>query len=97
MRAAKKKPFSEACKKSNYKIINNKEYNDILRKRGRIDFMIAPDLALGWYESYDNKYRKIGSQKRYSDKAILACLEIRYLFRLKLGQTQGFIDCLFEM
>jgi hypothetical protein len=97
MRAAKKKPFSEARKKSNYKIINNKEYNNILRKRGRIDFMIAPDLALGWYESYDNKYRKIGSQKRYSDKAILACLEIRYLFRLKLRQTQGFIDCLFEM
>ena len=31
----------------------------------------------------------------YSDKAIISCLKIRYLFGLKLRQTQGFIDWMF--
>ncbi len=59
--------------------------------------MISADLASGWYECHSGKYRKIGGQKRYSDKAILVCLQIRYLFRLKLRQTQGFVNWLFEL
>lgn len=97
MRSAKKKPFSESRKKSNYKITNIKEYNNILRNRGRIDFMISSDLADGWYETYNEKCRNIGAQRIYSDKAIQICLEIRCLFGLKLRQTQGFINWLFEL
>ena len=47
MRSAKKKPFSESRKCSKYKVTNWSEYNNILRNRGRIDFMIAEDLSKG--------------------------------------------------
>jgi len=97
MRTGKKKPFSDSRKRSNYRVTNNREYNNILRNRGRIDFMISKDLSYGWYESYNVMYRKVGGQRRYSNKAIFVCLEIRYLFRLKLRQAQGFINWLFEI
>lgn len=58
--------------------------------------MIAENLSDGWYE-YSGNNKKRGGQKRYSDKAILMCLEIRYLFGLKLRQSQGFINWIFEI
>ena len=96
MRSPKKKPFSTSRRCSKFKVTNWSEYNNILRNRGRIDFMIAEDLSNGWYEDNDGD-RKRGGQKRYSDKAILMCLQIRYLFGLKLRQTQGFINWIFMM
>jgi IS5 family transposase len=58
--------------------------------------MIAEDLSDGWYEDNGgNKNR--GGQRRYSDKAILMCLQIRYLFGLKLRQSQGFINWIFML
>jgi hypothetical protein len=95
-REKKKEPFSQFRKHSKYKIINWSEYNYFLRNRGRIDFMIASNLAEGWYDEQGKK-RKRGRARRYSDTAILRCLEIRCLFGLKLRQTQGFINWLFEM
>jgi hypothetical protein len=50
MRSPKKKPFSSSRKRSKFKVTNWSEYNNILRNRGRIDFMIAEDLSDGWYE-----------------------------------------------
>jgi len=94
MRQPKKKPFSKSRKRSKFKVINWPKYNNILRNRGRIDFMIAEDLSDGWYEDRRGA-KKPGSQRRYSDKAILMCLEIKYLFGLKLRQSQGFINWLF--
>jgi len=58
--------------------------------------MIAENLSDGWYE-HNVGNRKRGGQRRYSDKAILMCWQIRYLFGLKLRQTQGFIDWIFMM
>ena len=58
--------------------------------------MIAENLSLGWYEDHSGQ-RKRGGQRRYSDKAILMCLQIRCLFRLPLRQTQGFINWIFMM
>jgi transposase len=96
MRSPKKKPFSSSRKRSKFKVTNWSEYNNILRNRGRIDFMIAEDLSDGWYEdNADNKNR--GGQRRYSDKAILMCLQIRCLFGLKLRQSQGFINWIFML
>ena len=96
MRSPQKKPFNKSRKCSKFKVTNWSEYNNILRNRGRIDFMIAEDLSDGWYEdNADN--RKRGGQRRYSDKAIFMCLQIRYLFGLKLRQTQGFINWIFMM
>jgi len=96
MRAPEKKAFSTSRKHSKFKLTNWPSYNNILRNRGRIDLMIAEDLSKGWYED-NSSGRKCGGQKRYSDKAILMCLQIRYLFGLKLRQTQGFIDWIFMM
>jgi hypothetical protein len=58
--------------------------------------MISKNLSDGWYEENIGA-KKSGGQKRYSDKAILICLQIRYLFGLKLRQSQGFIDWIFEI
>ncbi len=69
MRSPKKKPFSSSRKRSEFKVTNWPEYNNILRKRGRIDFMIVEDLSDGWYEdTWGNKKR--GGQRIYSDKAM---------------------------
>ncbi len=96
MRSPKKKAFSSSRKHSKFKVTNWPKYNNILRNRGRIDFMIAEDLSDGWYEDNGgNKNR--GGQRRYSDKAILMCLQIRYLFGLKLRQSQGFINWIFML
>ena len=96
MRSPKKKPFSKSRKLSKFKINNWPEYNNTLRNRGRIDFMIAENLSDGWYED-NGSIKKRGGQKQYSDKAILMCLQIRYLFGLQLRQSQGFIDWIFEI
>jgi hypothetical protein len=96
MRSTKKKPFSKSRKRSKFKTTNWPQYNNNLRNRGRIDFMISKNLSDGWYADNIGS-KKRGGQKRYSDKAILICLQIRYLFGLKLRQSQGFIDWIFEI
>ena len=96
MRLPKKKPFSESRKNSKYKIINWSEYNNSLRNRGCIDFIISKNLGENWYEQHDHN-RCHGGQRRYSDQAILVCLQIRCLFNLKLRQCQGFINWIFEI
>lgn len=96
MRTPKKKPFSCSRKRSKFKITNWPEYNNILCNRGRIDFMIAEDLSDGWYEGNSGN-KKRGGQRRYSDRAIFMCLQIRYLFGLKMRQSQGFINWIFML
>jgi hypothetical protein len=94
MRAPKKKPFSNSRKHSKFKLTNWPSYNKYLRNRGRIDFMIAEDLSDHWYDH--STRRRCGRQKKYSDLAIVQCLQIRYLFGLRLRQTEGFINYLLE-
>ena len=96
MRSPKKNPFSNSRVNSKFKVTNWPEYNDFLRRRGRIDFMISENLCDGWYED-EHFDKKPGRRKTYSDQAIIQVLQIRYLFGLKLRQTQGFLDWLFEM
>ena len=97
MRSPKKKPFSSSRKRSKFKVTNWPKYNNILRNRGRIDFMIAEDLSDGWYEDNGGNKKNRGGRRRYSDKAILMCLQIGYLFGLKLRQSQGFINWIFML
>ncbi|WHA07702.1 IS5 family transposase (plasmid) [Candidatus Megaera polyxenophila] len=96
MRSPKKKPFSDSRINSKFKVKNWPKYNDSLRRRGRIDFMISENLCDGWHED-NHSNRKTGRQKTYSDQAIIQVLQIRCLFGLKLRQTQGFLDCIFQM
>lgn len=94
MRGPKKKPFSDSRKNSKFKVKNWREYNDILRKRGRIDFMISENLAEGWCAD-NTQNRKPGAQRKYSDNAVIICLKIRCLSGLKLRQLQWFMEWIF--
>ncbi|MFK7974094.1 MAG: transposase [Rickettsiaceae bacterium] len=96
MGSRKKKSYSTSRKLSKFRVTNWSSYNNILRNRGRVDFMIAEHLGDGWYEENDGN-KKRGGQKRYSDKAILMCLQIKYLFDLKPWQSEGFINWIFEI
>jgi hypothetical protein len=58
--------------------------------------MVSENLSLGWYADSSGQ-KKRGGQMIYSDEAILSCLKIRYLFGLKIRQTQGFINWIFLM
>jgi len=96
MRSPKKHSFSESRIHSKQKVKNWPFYNRALKNRGRLDFMISQDLSEGWHEKdIDNKTR--GRQKKYSDLAIEQFLMIRCLFGLRLRQTEGFINYLFEI
>jgi hypothetical protein len=58
--------------------------------------MIAENLDDNWYaQTKDSKIPE--GQRVYSDQAILICLQIRYLFGLKLRQSQGFVNWIFKI
>ena len=83
-------------KRQKYKVINWSEYNKALKKRGDIKVWLSQEVIDYWYEP-DRNYDGNGSPKKYSDLAIMACHEIRKVFKLPLRQTEGFINSLFEI
>lgn len=95
MRSAKKKPFSESRIFSKHGVENWRDYNNYLRLRGDLGFMLAQDLADGWYED-KALYRSRGRSITFSDTAIITCLKIKFILGLPYRQTQGFINYLFR-
>ena len=79
--------------KYKYKVINWKEYNEGLKKRGSLRLWIKADIAEQW-KYKGNKKR--GGQQQYSDIAIELCLIIRKVYHLPLRQTQGFMISFFK-
>jgi len=78
---------NEATEKSNYKIINWKEYNESLCRRGDLTIWIEEDLSDKW------DYEGISQQGRpfiYSDDCIEFLLNLKVIFRLPYRQTRGF-------
>ena len=78
---------NEATEKSNYKIINWKEYNESLCRRGDLTIWIEEGLSDKWY------YEGIAQQGRpfiYSDDCIEFLLNLKVIFRLPYRQTRGF-------
>ena len=96
MRSAKKHSLSKSRIYSKQKVENWPSYNRALKNRGRLDFMISENLSEFWYEE-DIDYKRRGRQKEYSDLAIEQFIKIRCLFGLRLRQTEGFINYLFEL
>jgi hypothetical protein len=79
--------------KDKYKVINWKEYNEGLKKRGSLRLWIKADIAEQW------KYKgtkKRGGQQQYSDIAIELCLVVRKVYHLPLRQAEGFINSFFK-
>ena len=81
--------------KQKYKVSNWSDYNKALRQRGNIDIWLSDDMVNSWYE-INRIYDGTGTLKKFSDLAIIACHEIRLVFKLALRQCQGFIDSLFS-
>lgn len=79
--------------KDKYKILNWSSYNESLKQRGNITFWLSEEAIGLW--NYQGK-RKPGGKIIYSDTAILSCLIIRKVYRLRLRQTEGFMKSLFS-
>ena len=80
--------------KDKYKILNWPEYNKSLKNRGRITLWISDDAIKSW--AYTGS-RERGGKIEYSDLAIETCLTIKQVMHLKLRQTEGFVNSLFEL
>ena len=89
----KQKAGEKKKKKAQYKVRNWKEYNEELVKRGSIFFWIEQSAEDNW--NNPPKTGKRGRPELYSDIAIETCLTLKYVFRLNLRATEGFINSLF--
>jgi IS5 family transposase len=78
--------------KSKYKISNWAEYNKGLKSRGNITVWLSEEAIKAW--EFTGK-RERGGKIDYSDLAIETCLTIKQVMRLKLRQTEGFVESLF--
>jgi hypothetical protein len=70
------------------KIINWKEYNEALVRRGHFTLWISDDVIEHWL--HDNGGNKVGRPFTYSDLAIETLLMIREFFRTTYRATEGF-------
>ena len=70
-------------KKQQYKVSNWTEYNKSLKSRGDIEVWLSQDLLENWCCA-ERIYDGTGSSKYYSDEAIIACHEIRQVYKLPL-------------
>ncbi len=83
-------------KKQKYKLCNWSDYNKSLENRGDIEIWLSQNLIKHWY--YEERiYDGTGSSKHYTDEAIIACHELRQVYKLPLRQTEGFINSLFRL
>jgi hypothetical protein len=82
--------------KQRHKISNWSEYNEALRQRGNIEIWLSDDAIENWYEPKKENTGK-GADQKYTDYAILACHEIRQVYKLPLRQSEGFINSIFKL
>ena len=75
--------------KARYKVINWKEYNEALRRRGDLRIWISEAAIEHWHPKRLNNHK--GRPQLYSDYAIECCLLLRQVYRLPLRQTEGFV------
>ena len=85
---------TEFIPKDKYKILNWTEYYESLKNRGSITLWISDEAINSW--SYTGS-RERGGKIEYSDLAIETCLTIKQVLHLKLRQTEGFVNSLFEI
>jgi hypothetical protein len=83
-------------KKQRYKVENWSDYNESLKKRGDVEVWLSQELIDNWCEQ-ERIYDGTGSSNYYTDEAIIACHELRQVYKLPLRQAQGFINSLFRL
>ena len=84
--------MSKPCKgkKVKYHLRNKSKYNNTLKQRGQIVFMLTSDIKSSWLVE-ELEIKKPGANPKFSDLAIETCLKIRYLFKMPLRHEEGFI------
>lgn len=65
------------------------EYTQAKIQEGNIFIHLSPDIENYWYA--DNSKARRGENQTYSDACIELILGIRFLFKLRLRQAQGFV------
>lgn len=78
-----------------YRVLNWKDYNRGLVKRGDLCLWIEDGIEERWY-SLDTPNRR-GRRDKYSDAAIECVLVLKALFGLPLRQTTGLLASLFKL
>jgi len=86
--------YNYSTKPSNYRLRNWSKYNNALKNRGKIVFMITRDIEDIWLAVKPDK-KLPGSPVVFANKAIEISLPIPELFHLPLRQTEGFVEGLF--
>jgi hypothetical protein len=86
---------SKSPSKYSYKIINWKEYNNSLKKRGKVSLWLSSKLLSIWKELDVTKI-SVGEQI-YPDVIIEFCLIIKNIYHLPLRQTTGFVEDLLAL
>lgn len=81
-------------KKSKYKVINWRDYNEALKQRGSLTIWFSEDFGESWLANKDDKPKR-GRPFVYSEVCIQLILTLRHLFKLALRQVIGFISSLF--
>ena len=80
--------------KAKYRVRNWRTYNAGLCERGSITLWLSADVTDGWRAP---KREGRGGEIVYSDGAIEAMLTMGAVYHLRLRQTQGFTNSLFDL
>lgn len=88
----KEKNESATKKKKKYRVRNWKEYNEALVNRGRIIFHITEEALKQWEETEQEKKKKRGRPKKFSDTAIETALTLGQTLHLPLRGTEGILS-----
>jgi hypothetical protein len=80
--------------KTQFRISNWPEYEAGLRRRGSLTLWMTPEALAGWRAP---RRKTRGGQPRYSDLAIETALTLGYVFGMRLRQTEGLMNSVFDL
>ncbi len=81
------------ARKSKYKPRSWSEYNKFLVECGSLNLWISEEVLSNWIAESNGHE---GAPQKYSDLAIRAALEMKFVLNLTLRATQGFLHSIFE-
>ena len=82
-------------KKTKYRIRNWRDYNRSLVNRGSLTFWISEDLLANWIERKKTGSR--GASPRYTEAAIVAMAQVKFVFHQAGRQTCGLVASIFKL
>lgn len=80
--------------KTKYRVTNWTQYDQALVQRGDVTVWITPAAKKAWAAKRTGRR---GTPRKYSELAIETALSLRAVFRLPLGQTEGFLRSMLDL